>query len=80
MSHNENKAERDIKDIAKEDEEGEAGREKSEKNGEKENKGGKGKGRMVELGQPAVEQLLVGKRLPKQATTLLPSIHRASSV
>ena len=51
---------------------------KTESGGENDKK--EEKGRVVELGQPAVVQLLVGKRLPQKVTTLLPSIHRASKV
>ena len=80
IDQNQSKTDRDSEEIAEQKEEGEVRKERRKKEEEKEKKGVEEKGRMVELGQPAVEQLLVGKRLPQKVTTLLPSIHRASKV
>ena len=90
IDRNESKDERDPKKLTEGEKEGETGREvdfnkptMEKKKTSSEDKGwkrGEEKGRIVDLAQPAVEQLLAGKRLPQKATALLPCIHRASKV
>ena len=90
IDRNESKDERDPKKLTEGEKEGETGREvdfnkptmekKKTSSEDKGRKRGEEKGRIVDLAQPAVEQLLAGKRLPQKATALLPCIHRASKV